>query len=215
MWQTELPETLPPEKTAVLRAAFWHLLDHGEPVPASMLVDATGMDAGRLRDELDALVRVGRVRMTGDGEVHGALGLTITPTTHEISFAEVAGNGEPGKTRFTWCALDALGIVNALNATAELRSICPATGVPIEIGFREGLPGTGAVTSVLFSPPYQRGTPVVDLWCPLVNLFKDGETARAWAMEKGVSGDCVPLAEATAHAGTMWRARIGPEHDRT
>ncbi len=60
--------------------------------------------------------------------------MTITPGRHEISVA--------GTKRWTWCALDAIGILGALGASGSVRSTDPHTGASIEIEFVDGTPQT-------------------------------------------------------------------------
>ena len=190
------------DQAAILRAAFWFLLDAGEPVAPDQLATATGLDGPAVRGEIERLAEAGRLRLVASGAISGALGLSVEPTTHELRFGAAR--------RHTWCALDALGIVAALDATGRLRTVSPHTGDPIEIGFVNGTATSGALHSVLFLARYQAGTPVVDAWCPLVNLFEDEAAARAWAANRGIEdGEFVPLASALPRAGDMWRPRIG------
>lgn len=57
------------------------------------------------------------------GHIRGALGLTVDPTVHEFRV--------DGQQLYTWCAFDALVFPVAHGWTAEVRSVCPASGQPI------------------------------------------------------------------------------------
>jgi Alkylmercury lyase/DprA winged helix domain len=184
----------------LLRTAFGFLLSADEPVSPDKLGAACGCSTAEVLRELDVLTAAGRVRRTGAGEVVGALGLTIEPTAHELLIGETR--------RYTWCALDAVGILAALRATGSVRSTSPHTGRPVDIGFRDGEPCSGDLSVGLFLACYQPGTKVVDNWCPLVNFFEDAESASHWAAQRGVTGEFVPLMAATQSAGERWRARL-------
>jgi hypothetical protein len=134
------------------------------------------------------------------GDVTGAFGLTIEPTPHEVRIGEVR--------RYTWCAIDAVGILSALGATGSITSHSPHTGRPIELGFRDREPTSGDLDSGVFVAGYEPGSKVVESWCPLVNFFEDAAGAEAWAAEHRVSGDFVPVAHAASSAGERWRARL-------
>lgn len=57
------------------------------------------------------------------GRIRGVLGLTVNPTEHEFRV--------DGQQLYTWCAFDALVFPVAHDWTAEVRSVCPASGQPI------------------------------------------------------------------------------------
>lgn len=188
---------------------FWTLLDSAEPVPVARLASRLGLEQAAVEQTLQALDRAGRVRRTPSGEVVGSLGLTIQPSPHELLLHR--SQGEPHHF-FTWCALDALGIIGALGASGRVRSVSPQTGAPIELRFQGGSPVTdGAVLFLADTVPVRS---VVDDWCPMVNFFEHDQAASAWARARGVAGTVVPVtAAATIRAADMWRPQIG--HRRT
>jgi hypothetical protein len=163
-----------------------------------MTMGQTSADIGR---ELDALAAAGRVRLNDVGVV-GALGLSVEPTRHELLVGDIA--------RYTWCALDALGVLAALGATGTLSTTDPLSGRPLTVGFDAGEPTSGHLSGGIFLASLAPGTKVVDNWCPLVNLFENETNARQWAEQRGVTGEFVPVLEVTLEAGESWSARIGP-----
>ena len=201
-----MPTTPVPDLTgtdnAILRAAFWQLYETRAPVPAGAVATAVELDPAAVKHQLDLLDLAGRIRRTDANDVTGAVGLSIEPSRHQLRL----GIG----TFYTWCALDALGIMVALEATGQVCTTSPHSDAPIEIDFTGGEPTGGALDSVLFLPGYQPGTSVVQAWCPLVNLFEHTDAARTWAADQGLTGKFVPLAQAAPQAGEMWRPRIGP-----
>jgi hypothetical protein len=185
----------------LLRAAFRFLLDADEPVPVVKLAAACTRPPAQVAEELDVLAAAGRVRRNGDGDVLGAFGLTVEPTQHELLIGDTR--------RYTWCAVDALGILGALRATGSVRSVSPLTGQTVEVGFRDGRPCSGDLTGGVFVASFQPGCKVVDNWCPLVNFFEDAAGAQEWAAQREVTGDFVSLMDAAREAGETWSARLG------
>jgi hypothetical protein len=188
----------------LLSESFWLLLATGEPVPGTTLASNLGLDDTVVEDTLRAMERAGRIRRLSSGEVVGSLGLTIEPSPHELLLVRDAG--EPGHF-FTWCALDAVGIIGALGMGGRLRSVSPQTGAAIELEFVGGQPTANDVVLFLAEKPAIRS--VIDDWCPLVNFFEHADAASVWAAARGVTGEVVPVtAETTMRAADMWRPRI-------
>ncbi len=187
----------------LLSESFGLLLATGQSVPAGTLASNLGVDEAVVEATLRGLEQAGRIRRAPSGGVVGTLGLTIEPFPHELLLDR--GEGEP-RQFFTWCALDALGIIGALRVDGRVRSVSPHSGAAIELAFEGGRPRTGGV--VLFLADRTAGRSVVDDWCPLVNFFEHEEAASAWSAQHGVAGVVVPVIEATGRATDMWRPRI-------
>jgi alkylmercury lyase len=109
------------------------VLATGYPVSRHDL--AARLARGRPRGEevtseaLDAAMeRIPNLELAEDGRIVGC-GLTLAPTEHQIIFS--------GPPLFTWCAFDTLLFPALLGRSAEVRSRCHATGVPIRcsVGF--------------------------------------------------------------------------------
>jgi hypothetical protein len=188
---------------ALLAAAFGLLLADGRPVSPARLAAALASDPGQVTRTLARLDRQGRVRLDVAGAVTGSHGLSVTPTRHELVFHEDSGE----QRRFwTWCAWDAVGILAALEASGRVRSVSPASGAPVEVTFHGGSPSRADPALVVFFADADccgQGS-VVEQWCPLVNFFEHADAARAWAVERGVRGTAVGLAEATDRGKEAW-----------
>jgi hypothetical protein len=188
----------------LLAESFGLLLASGQAVPAATLASNLGLGEEVVEQTLRGMEQAGRIRRAPSGEVLGSLGLTIEPSPHELLL--VRGEGEPHQL-FTWCALDALGIIGALGTDGRVRSVSPQTGAPIELEFEGGQPTADGVVLFLAEEPAIGS--IVDDWCPLVNFFEHAEAASAWSAARGVTGAVVPVnEETTIRAADMWRPRI-------
>lgn len=103
---------------------------------------------GASSDDASSLLRslaAGGVELAEDGSVVGAA-LTTRPTPHRF---RVRGND-----LYAWCALDALFLPGLIEATAEVRSICPETSQEIHLvvapdHVESCLPGTAVLSVVI------------------------------------------------------------------
>lgn len=126
--------------------------------------------------------------------MEGIAGLDIEPTSHHLDLA--------GRHRYTWCALDAVGIFSALKATGSVTSAVPG-GDEIRVDFVDGVPADGDIVLFL-ADGFGEGS-INETRCPKVNFFPDVAAAEAWAISAGVAGETVSLAEVTPMAGEHWR----------
>ncbi len=187
-------EETPADVAAIRSAAFTLLLDTGEPVSVADLTAATAIAPDRVAEIYESAQARGRVEFDDDGDLIGIAGLSLTPSRHQLTTGDI--------TRWTWCALDAVGILGALGATGTVRSSDPHTGDAIEIEFVDGVPGTD--THIFILGGYADGN-VREDWCPRVNFFATLDAARAWVTANNVKGDIVSVADITADAAEMWR----------
>lgn len=74
-------------------------------------------------DSADARALQALTETDAHGGIRGALGLTVNPTVHEFRV--------DGQQLYTWCAFDAIVFPIAHGWTAEVRSVCPASGQPV------------------------------------------------------------------------------------
>jgi hypothetical protein len=190
-----------PSQRALLTAAFRLILGTGTAVAPSQLAVTTGLAASSVRADLAELAAAGRVRLADTGEVQGSLGLTVIRTRHEVRVGQAAG--------YTWCALDAVGILGALASDGRIASVNGVTGTQFGIDFTAGLPAGHDQSWVLFVAANREVTSVIDQWCPLVNFFEDADTASSWAARYGVVGQCLTIEEATRFGSGLWREALG------
>ena len=182
------------EVDALRSAGFRLLLDGGQPVDVGRWATAAGGDIETLYEILEISGARGRVQFDADGNLVGIAGLTVIPTLHELDI--------DGTIRWTWCALDAVGILGALLATGTIRSIDPQNGAPVKVDFVEGEPDSEATLFILGG--YDGGNVVQD-WCPLVNFFATRSAAEKWAAAEELEGDIVSVSSVATQAAEMWR----------
>ncbi len=191
---------VPPEVAVVRSAGFRLLLEHPGPISPTVWAEAAGIDTDALQTMLERDDVRGRVRLGDEGQLLAIAGLSVERTRHEIRIE--------GVTRWTWCALDAIGIFGALEADGSVESTSPLGDTPIRITFVSGVPDTDAV---LFIAEGYDGRSVVENWCPTINFFACQGDARRWIAEAGLVGDVVPVSEIAPRAAEMWRPVVeGP-----
>ncbi len=102
-----------------------------------------------------------------------------------------------------------MGILSALGGDGVITSRVPGgtgldAGEPmvVTVRFERGEPRP--TPAVVFLAEGYGESPIVDNWCPTVNLFPTAADARTWARGHGVGGHPVPVAELVADATAMW-----------
>lgn len=179
-------------------AAFRRLLRTGSPVRVEELAADLGRSAEEIARQVDELNRRGRICLDDDGKVAGSAGLSVRPDRHRIEIG--------GRTFWTWCAYDVVGIFGALRATGRAHSTSPASGAAIEVHFKAGDPLPSSV--VLFRPNdgyLSCCDNVYAQWCPNSNFFEDEGAARIWSDKRGMSGRVLTLDEASELGSRDWQ----------
>lgn len=190
----------PSEEMGALRSAgFRLLLEEGRPIERSEWASAAGVAPETLEQSLTRSGVQGRVQLDDQGRLLGIAGLTVEPSSHQLTIGD--------QIRWTWCALDAVGILGALEATGSIHSTDPRSGDPVDIGFEEGHP-TGDAT--LFILGGYDGGNVIEDWCPIVNFFASRTDADAWVAANDLEGDVVSVAKVAENAAAMWRPVTDP-----
>lgn len=192
-------EEITPEVATLRSAGFRLLLEQGRPVDREEWALAGGLDIEALDGVLESARAKGRVQFSADGRLAGIAGLTVEPGRHRLDI--------DGTIRWTWCALDAVGILGALEASGTVYSTDPRTGDAIEISFIDGIPVEHATMFILGG---YEGENAVDDWCPMVNFFTTRDDAEAWVLDEGLEGDIVALADVAVDAAAMWRPVVDP-----
>ncbi len=189
-------ETAPEGVSQTRAAAFQVMWVTGRPVAvsalATILADRT---SAQIQADLDWLARRGRARLGDASEVIGIAGLSATPTRHRIVLAE--------KERYTWCAIDALGILAAGSFDGRIESSPPDHPQVVPVALEAGVPLP--TEAVVFVVTDNTCASVVDDWCPKVNLFATSDHAQAWQQATGTDGSIVDVASAATDAGLTWR----------
>lgn len=185
----------------VRSAAFRTLLHEGRRVSVDDLMASTGLGRGTIEETVRWFEGGGFARHDSEARLVGIAGLTVTPTYHSIE-------GSFG-VRWTWCALDAVGIVAAVG-DGTIRS--QAGRHPIELVIRDSFVADSEV--VVFLPDGYGTTSVVDEWCPDVNFHPTRSAAESWQTRTGVAGNVVDIDELAAAAAPRWSAVINGELHR-
>jgi alkylmercury lyase len=177
--------------------AFRQLLASGSPVAVESLAASIHCSTGTLDAALDELAQAGRIRRDETGRVVGSAGLSVIPDRHRLEL--------DGRTFWTWCAYDILGIFGAQGATGAAFSRSPVTGATITVAFHHGRPKADGV--VLFRPSDSYAaccTNIYEEWCPNSNLFENELSAQAWSASRGLEGRILGLEEASMLATGEW-----------
>lgn len=185
------------DMAALRSAGFRLLLEGGSPVAQSVWADAAGVDSGAFERALREASARGRVALDDGGRLVGIAGLTVEPTSHRLDI--------DGFSRWTWCALDAIGILGALEADGSITSSDPGTGEDIEITFCGGIPVGDAA---MFIVAGYADVNVMESWCPLVNFFTSEKAATDWVQAQGLEGDVVSVAQVATEAADIWKPVI-------
>jgi hypothetical protein len=148
--------------------ALWQ----GQTPTLSDLVD-TGDDV--VRSMVERLAWEGKLEVDAAGRLLGIHGLTWRPTRHRIEDA--------GRTRYTWCALDAIGIPAALGIDATAITDCPTCLAQLEVELKHGLPNR--VSSFVLWLPTGPCDHLVNDFCADANLFCSRTHLAAW---RGTTG---------------------------
>jgi alkylmercury lyase len=188
--------------TAILRrdvsgAAFRRLLTTGAPAPITALAADLGQPVRKIEQAIDEMRSEGAIRIDDQRRVVGAAGLSIGTDRHRVELG--------GRTFWTWCAYDILGIVGALGTDASAYSASPHSGASLEVRFHQGRPEPTSL--VLFRPDdgyMSCCANVYEDWCPNSNFFESREAATTWAAARDISGRITDLAEAAELATRNW-----------
>lgn len=192
-----------PELEHIRNVGFGLLYETGAPVPLTTLAAASQLSVEVAEERLSEIEAAGRARRDGDGRLVGIAGLSLEPTPHVIEVE--------GREFWTWCALDAVGIFTALNATGEVHSTPPDGSDALQIQFDMGITES---QSALFIAGGYDGTDVFESWCPNINFFTTSELAHAWASNEGIEGDVVTIAEVAEAAGAIWATVVNGSTSR-
>jgi Alkylmercury lyase len=174
--------------------AFALLLEEGRPVTSAQIAQQVDLPEPEIEELLVDFDTVGRIRFDDDHRVVGIAGLSIEPTRHVLQLA--------GTTRWTWCALDAIGILGALKTDATFTTRVPDSDEKLTVAFTAA--GPHPTDAVVFMADGFGSDSVVETWCPTVNLFPDAGTALGWAATHGVAGTPIAVSELASDAAAMW-----------
>jgi hypothetical protein len=143
---------------------------------------------------IEELQRSAHIRLDANGCIIGALGLSLSTTTHELSI---------GGSRFwAWCAFDVIGIFGAIRASGLARSVDPCNGEHILLEFADGIPQNRKY--IVFMADVQSSRALCEDWCSKVNFFTSTESAEMWAQINGLAGSLVSVGNLVPVAVEVW-----------
>ena len=155
-----------------------------------------------------AMERIPNLEIDEDGRIVGC-GLTLAPTDHQIIFS--------GPPLYTWCAFDTVLFPALLGRSAEVRSRCHATGVPIKCSI--GVDGVEAVVPAaavvsLIAPKQEAACCDAGVsFCRHAHFFASPAAAGRWQATHE-SGHLIPIAQAHLIARRIRALRgVAPEQD--
>jgi len=175
-------------------AAFALLFETDEPITERSISTRSGLSLDDAHIRLREIEDRGMLRRNETGHIVGVAGLTIVPTQHEITIGAT--------TRWTWCALDSIGIIGAIGRGGRFTTTVPDTNEPVALEFTAD--GTTESSAVVFMADGFADGPVSDNWCPTVNLFHTAESADSWAADAGLTGKPISVSDLMDDATKMW-----------
>jgi len=183
----QLPQLVLEQRSATRTAAERQLvlatvreLAKGAPV-TRVRREELATELGLEREQAAAAMAAvdGAAQVGSDGEVRAVLGLSIDPAAHRFAIG--------GRQLYTWCALDTTFLPILLNATADVETICPVSGVSLGLriapdGVQSADPDTTVLSVVL--PPSDWVSDSVgamrSAFCDFSLWFHSEEEARNW-----------------------------------
>lgn len=119
----------PRDERALTRAAFHRLLT-GQATGLAVLSAALGLPDATMAETVRSMVVQGLA--TADGErVTGVGGLSVVAAPHALTWN--------GRSYWTWCALDAIGIAAAIGGTVVVHSRTEPAGEAVQLTFEDGM----------------------------------------------------------------------------
>lgn len=174
--------------------AFQSLLQSAKPVSVDRLAIKLDTSAVDISSCIEELRRSGQVRLDSEDCVVGAVGLSLFPTTHELSIE--------GTRFWAWCAFDVIGIFRALHASGSARSLDPHSNDILRLEFVDGVPQSGSLAVFMADLPSYSS--LCDDWCSTVNFFTSVQSAEAWSQANGVTGSPISVGNLVPVAGEVW-----------
>ncbi len=178
--------------------AFQTLLRTVKPVSMGQLVVATmGISSSEAGSSMAESLQRGHVCLDSTGCVVGALGLSLSPTPHELAIK--------GKTLFwAWSAFDALGIFAVLGASGSLQSKEPYSHEIIKVDFVDGIPQVRNL--VVFMPDLlaDGSMRARQDWSQKVNFFMSRVAAEEWGERNRVNGSILSVETLVPVSRQVW-----------
>lgn len=167
-----------PDSVAV-HHAIYRSIAAGKPVSPQHIADATGFPVEDISPAFDDL-RKGGADFDALGNLVGFM-LSMVPTQHGFILN--------GRELYTWCAFDALFLPGFLGRTAQVKSVCPATGHTIQLtvspqGIQNPRPAEAVLSLTVpgisaACAPGQKGG-AAGASCSSIDFFANRQVATEW-----------------------------------
>jgi hypothetical protein len=166
--------------------------------------------AGAAETDGEELAACGLLVLDDARQVVGARGLSlVSARQHRLTVR--------GRTFWTWCAIDAVGIAAALGDDALVETTCHVCQTPVQVRFERGtLAWSSHPEARLWSARHVPGRSMAGGTCGLMNLFCTPEHLAAWqSTNPDEPGDAVNLAETMALGRCWWGGPSWPTDSGT
>ncbi|MCH8254860.1 MAG: hypothetical protein IID06_05890 [Gemmatimonadetes bacterium] len=167
------------EAEQLVALALYRELRRGVPVSDNEIAQVQSRDAHDVSALLQTPALDSLIYRDDDGLIVGFGGLAVVPMNHRFRVN--------GRTLYTWCAWDALFLVDVLNVRAEIESTCPQTGTAIHVTVSragvERIEPKEAVISFLFpdAPLFEQSAgQTIASFCHYVHFLESPEVAEQW-----------------------------------
>ena len=167
------------EAEQLVALALYRELLRGVPVSDNEIAQVQSRDAHDVSALLQTPALDSLIYRDDDGLIVGFGGLAVVPMNHRFRVN--------GRTLYTWCAWDALFLVDVLNVRAEIESTCPQTGTAIHVTVSragvERIEPKEAVISFLFpdAPLFEQSAgQTIASFCHYVHFLESPEVAEQW-----------------------------------
>jgi alkylmercury lyase len=197
LWEAaagRLPEFSPAEQRAGL--VLLEELTRGEPVAASQLAEALGIEEAKTERYLQDSGLSPLVLKDEEGSALGFFGLSTVATDHRFIVHD--------RTLWTWCAVDTLFLPELLGTSASVESIDPVTGEPITLTVSPTTVKTAQADGILVSmssPEAWETTSALRLIataCHFIHFFGSPASGQQWT-ESHPHTVLLPLDQAFAY----------------
>ncbi|MCH8937482.1 MAG: hypothetical protein IIB90_17335 [Gemmatimonadetes bacterium] len=167
------------EAEQLVALALYRELLRGVPVSDNEIAQVQSRDAHDVSALLQTPALDSLIYRDDDGLIVGFGGLAVVPMNHRFRVN--------GRTLYTWCAWDALFLVDVLNVRAEIESTCPQTGTAVHVTVSragvERIEPKEAVISFLFpdAPLFEQSAgQTIASFCHYVHFLESPEVAEQW-----------------------------------
>jgi len=167
------------EAEQLVALALYRELLRGVPVSDNEIAQVQSRDVHDVSALLQTPALDSLIYRDDDGLIVGFGGLAVVPMNHRFRVN--------GRTLYTWCAWDALFLVDVLNVRAKIESTCPQTGTVIHLTVSragvERIEPSQAVLSFLLpdAPLFEQSTgQTITSFCHYIHFLASPQAAEQW-----------------------------------